>query len=103
MNKEEIWAKSRSQKEDEGILHAENKGLTLGYTIFYLLSIVIVLLNASYHQPIDVPLALMFVFCAAQMYTKYQFTKQKRYLLLLAVAVIFTIENLVQHILFLAH
>ena len=45
MNKEEILARSRNERIDEGVIEAENRGRKLGYFIFSVVCIFILIFN----------------------------------------------------------
>ena len=45
MNREEILEKSRKEKQDEGMLNAENRGRKLGMVAFCIVFIAIMLIN----------------------------------------------------------
>ena len=76
MKKDEILEKAREEKKDEGIDNVNNKGLSLGYKIFILLSVFLLVFNKFNNiESYDV-VSLMFVFSAARYYTEYKFSKE---------------------------
>lgn len=81
MNKEEILRKSRNEKNDEGLIIAENKGQKLGYTAFCIIFIIIVFVNLFNGKSSYAPMAMFWAFLAAEAYPKYKFTKQTTYLI----------------------
>jgi hypothetical protein len=80
MNKEDILAKSRNEKSDEGMQQAENKGRRIGVSAFCGIFIFIVIFNLFNGQQSFAPQAMFWAFVAAEAYPKYRFTKQKSYL-----------------------
>lgn len=80
MDKEEILAKSRQEKKDEGMTEAENRGHRIGVMAFSAVFIFIVLFNLFNGQSNYAPMAMFWAFLSAEAYPKYRFTKQKAYL-----------------------
>lgn len=80
MNKEEILKKSRKERNDEGLLEAENNGRKLGYMVFSLVFIFILTINFLNGKSSYAPMAMFWAFLAAEAYPKFKFTKQKVYL-----------------------
>lgn len=80
VNKEEILAKSRNEKNDEGLIDATNRGQRKGIVTFCLVFIFIVLFNLFTGQSNYAPMAMFFAFNAAEAYPKYKFTKNKAHL-----------------------
>lgn len=58
MDKEEILAKSRQEKKDEGMTEAENRGRRIGVMAFSAIFIFIVLFNLFNGQPNYAPMAM---------------------------------------------
>ena len=81
MNKEEILAKSRKEKNDEGLIDATNRGQGIGVVAFCLVFVFIVFFNFFTGQSNYAPMAMFFAFNAAEAYPKYKFTKNKSYLI----------------------
>lgn len=81
MNKEEILKKSREEGNDEGLLEAENNGRKLGYMVFSLVFIFILIINFLNGKSSYAPMAMFWAFLAAEAYPKFKFTKQKVYLI----------------------
>lgn len=81
MNKDEILAKSRNEKSDEGMQQAENKGRRIGVSAFCGVFIFIVIFNLFNGQQSYAPQAMFWAFVAAEAYPKYRFTKRKEYLI----------------------
>ena len=80
MKKEEILAKSRMEKTDEGILNAENKGMHYGVIAFSAVFIFIVVINIISGISNYAPFAMFWAFLAAEAYPRYCFAKDKGYL-----------------------
>lgn len=81
MNREEILEKSRIEKRDEGMESASNAGRKVGMIAFCVLFIVIVMLNFFNGKQNYAVFALFWAYMAGEAYPKYQFTKQKSYLI----------------------
>lgn len=82
MNKEAILEKSRKEKPDEGMLLAENRGRKLGISVFCGFYVVITVFNLFTDQSNNVPTAMFWAYIAAEALPKYQFTKNKTYLII---------------------
>ncbi len=80
MDKDDILAKSRKEQRDEGMLLAEDKGRKIGVSVFCFVFIFIILVNMLNGQPNYAPNAMFWAFLAADALPKYQFTKNKAYL-----------------------
>lgn len=77
MNKDEILRKSREQKEDEGIIHADNAGRRYGFiglTVMFAAHVVVVLLFGG---SFAVPMSLWCAFMGAECFGKYKANAQK--------------------------
>lgn len=81
MDKEEILKKSRQEKADEGMLHAENLGRQYGFAAFSAIFAFIVIFNLFHGQSNYAPLAMFWAYCATEAYYKYAFTKKTSFLL----------------------
>jgi len=77
MKKDEILEKAREEKKDEGIDNVNNKGLSLGYKIFILLSVILIVFNRFNNIKSYDILSLMFGFSVAESYSRYKFMKEK--------------------------
>ena len=94
MNREEILAKSRKERNDEGMVEAENKDLKIGLCVFCAVSAFIILFNFFNGQSSYAPMAMFWAFIAAEAYPKYTFTKQKSYLIITIAGAIAAIASL---------
>ncbi len=94
MNREEILAKSRKERNDEGMVEAENKGRKIGLCVFCAVSAFIILFNFFNGQSSYAPMAMFWAFIAAEAYPKYTFTKQKSYLIITIAGAIAAIASL---------
>ena len=77
MNKDEILRKSREQKEDEGVIHADNSGRRYGFiglTIMFAGHVLLVLLLGG---SFAVPMSLWCSFTGAECFGKYKATSRK--------------------------
>ena len=98
MKKDEILEKAREEKKDEGIDNVNNKGLSLGYKIFILLSIILIVFNRFNNiESYDI-LSLMFGFSVAESYSRYKFLKEKSLLISSILSSIACIVFLICHI-----
>lgn len=82
MNREEILAKSRDEKIDEGMISAENRGRKIGSYAFCLIFIFITLFNLFTGRGNDGPQAMFWAFVAAEAYPKYRFTGKRAYMVI---------------------
>lgn len=98
MNKEDILNKSRNSKEDEGAEFIENKGIRLGFGIFSIISLLIVVFNEFVGLKSFDIFVLIFVFSSTESITKYKFTHKKRYIVSTIFSVIFCIICLIAYI-----
>lgn len=98
MKKDEILEKAREENKDEGIDNVNNKGLSLGYKIFILLSIILIVFNRFNNiESYDI-LSLMFGFSVAESYSRYKFLKEKSLLISSILSSIACIVFLICHI-----
>jgi len=83
IRKEEILAKSRSEKKDEGEEYASLKGRKIGEVLgFYIMGLILVVLSIAIGQISTAwaLLALAAAFSLGHDFTKYRFTKKARYM-----------------------
>ena len=99
MEKEEILAMSRKEKNDEGFTVAEHQGRRLGVAAFSAVLIFIVLFNLFTGQTNNIPLSLCWAFVAAEAYPKYTFTKKSSYLVVVIAGSLASLAFLIAHIL----
>ena len=100
MKKDEILKKAREEKKDEGIDNVYNKGLSLGYKIFILLSVILIVFNRLNNIDSYDLLSLIFGFSVAESYSKYKFLKEKSLLISVLGFSIACIVSLICHIFF---
>lgn len=81
MDREEILAKSRAEKKDEGFEVAEEKGRKYGMIAFVIVFLIVTIVNFVQGQSNFAPLAMFFTYSAAESYPLYKFTRKKTYLL----------------------
>jgi len=81
--KQDILAKSRQSRHDEGIAYAINKGTILGsyYTEVVGLALIVFSLFTGQFLVIYAVLALYGAHCFGEFLAKYRYFKQKRYML----------------------
>ena len=77
MNKEDILRKSRNEHKDEGMIQVENKGREIGYIVFVIVFLIVILMNMFHGVDNYGPFAMFWAFLAAESYPKYKFTKRK--------------------------
>lgn len=80
MEKQDILAKSRQEKEDEGVTYAENSGRRYGEISFCLLMIAVLIYNLAKDLDSYLPLALLWGYLAAQALGKYQVRRERSFL-----------------------
>lgn len=98
MNKDEILEKSREEKNDEGLIAAENKGRKIGMIAFTIVFAFTLVFNFFNGNDIYACIAMFWAFFATETYPKYKFTKNKVYLfttILGATACIIAIATLI--------
>lgn len=77
MNKDEILRKSREQKEDEGMIHADNSGRRYGFiglTIMFAAHVILVLFFGGNFA---VPMSLWCAFTGVECFGKYKANSRK--------------------------
>ena len=72
MNREEILAKSRAEKMDEGMQQAENRGRRIGVSAFCCVYVFIVIFNFVQGYPSYGFHAMFWAFVAAEAYPNYR-------------------------------
>lgn len=77
MNKEEILEKSRSEKEDEGVTYAANKGRRYGVAAMCLMMIVLLAFNWFQGQNNYAILAILWAYLGLEAYGTYKVTNGK--------------------------
>lgn len=103
MNKNEVLQKSREQKEDEGVIYANNRGRSTGVIGFCSLFIVVVMFNFFTGQSNHVPFALFWAYGAAEAYGKYRITHGRGLLVTVIFAAIASVCFLACHVLVTLH
>ncbi|MCL1882356.1 MAG: DUF6442 family protein [Defluviitaleaceae bacterium] len=90
--KEEILAKNRNSKEDEGLEFAENRGRKIGYIAFVVVLVFLTLTNTFLEggtpETGSAIAALAFAFTAADCYARYQFRKKVWYAVIAVTATV---------------
>ena len=99
MNKEEILAKSRKEKSDEGLIAAENQGRKIGIAVFCAVLIFVIVFNLFTAQSNYAQIALFWAFIAAEAYPKYKFTSKSGYLITVIAGAVASIVFLIGHVL----
>lgn len=79
MDKNKILAQARKESRDEGLDHARNEGLNLGYIIYLAMTSVIILFDLIMHTNSYSVYALMWAFIAANSYSRYKFDGKRWY------------------------
>lgn len=81
MNKDEILRKSREQKEDEGMIHADNSGRRYGFISLTIMFTAYVILVLFFGGNLAVPMSLWCAFTGAECLGKYKINSRKSELL----------------------
>lgn len=81
MNKEEILRKSREQKEDEGIIHADNSGRRYGFIGLSIMLAAYMVLVAFFGGTFTVPMSFWCAFTGAECFGRYKANSKKSELL----------------------
>jgi hypothetical protein len=80
--KEEILAKSRMSKRDEGMENADIKGTKIGVIAYAIISFILIIISIPNQMNVVYTIAaLSFTFCFGGTVSHYRFTKNKLYLL----------------------
>lgn len=98
MNKEDILSRSREQKEDEGIIYAENKGRRYGVIGFSVMFIIIMFFNIFTKHNNFIPYCMYFGYISAEAYGRNQITHDKKLVVTTVFAAVSSILFLVCHI-----
>ncbi len=77
MNKEEILAKSREEKNDEGVAYAANRGRRYGVSAMCLMMIVLIVFNWFQGQNNYAIFAILWSYLGLEAYGTYQVTREK--------------------------
>jgi hypothetical protein len=80
MNKQEILEKSRTANVDEGMLHADNRGLKWGNIAITVVSVILLLtlMVVSESRPaVFAVCSLLSVSVACEMFSKFRFTRKR--------------------------
>ncbi|WKY43780.1 DUF6442 family protein [Eubacteriaceae bacterium ES2] len=101
MKKEDILARSRESINDEGFEQAENLGRKIGFIIFCLLYIFIIVFNLFWGEAVvnHAVSSLFWAFFASEGYAKYRFSKQRTYLIVTIAGGLSSLLSLVNFIL----
>ena len=99
MNNKEILHMAENEKKDEGMQQAEAKGRRIGEIAFSLVFIFIIIFNLCTEHDNNAPFAMFWAFAAASAYPKYQFTKQKSYLVITISGSVVSLASLINLVL----
>lgn len=77
MNREEILARSRNERADEGELHARRRGMAIGIIAMVLVYLLIFILYTAADIPTSGISAILWTYMAANAIPRYRFTKRK--------------------------
>ena len=98
INKEENLTKNRLSKQDEGIEFIENKGYRIGYSIFIIVNLLIVIFNSTNGLKSYDILCLAFTFFSVESVLKYKFTSKKKYIISSLFHILGGVTLLIAHI-----
>ena len=98
MEKEEILARSREEKEDEGRIVAENQGNRLAVVLMTVMFCFFVLFNFAFDYSIAMPMAMYGGSIVADACGKYRFDGKKKHLFWAAAGVLMMVFYTIQHI-----
>lgn len=98
MNKEEILAKSRKERLDEGVKNAENHGMKIGIVSFLVVLIFLMIFNLCTGQKNDALLAVFWAYVAAGAYPRYRFSKEKSLLVTTVAGGLLSLANLATYV-----
>lgn len=101
MLKDEVLARSRSEKADEGMENAGNKGRQFGFiafcAMFIILMIFIFLFDSA--KTFHAISALFWIYVSVEAYAKYRFSKNKAYLVTAIAGCIASLASLANYLL----
>ena len=93
--KEELLAKSRMAKQDEGVEYAEGRGNKIGVMIYAAVAAVLLVFSIPDRTDISGTVAaLSFAWVVGGTFSHYRFTKKKSYLVCVIAAAAATIGNM---------
>ncbi|MCL2197593.1 MAG: DUF6442 family protein [Defluviitaleaceae bacterium] len=98
MKKEDILAKSKADKRDEGMEHTENKGRVVGFAIFFCMAMVfqlsVMFLADGHHRDVMTAItALLFTFFVTESFAKWRFTRDAGQAFVLFVCILVVIVS----------
>lgn len=80
MKKEEILAKSRAEKQDEGVEYIANKGMHYGVKAMSVVTIALVLFNFWQGKPNDMIFAVYWIYAGFELIGKYRASRKRTWL-----------------------
>ncbi|MDO5783543.1 MAG: DUF6442 family protein [Eubacteriales bacterium] len=98
MKKEDILAKSRAEKQDEGVEYAANKGRNYGVKALCATFVVLVLLNSYLGQSNDSIFTMFWMYCGFESVGKYRASGNKVWLVIGIMGIICAILFCITHI-----
>ena len=98
MNKEDILAKIRQEKNDEGMKYIENKGRKFGVMGFTAIIIFIIIYNLINGLDSYSVFSIFWSYAALESYGKYKILKEKTYLIATIAGIIASLGSLVNYI-----
>ena len=99
MNRDEILAKSRAEKEDEGMQHEEHRAESRSLRTILLIAAVVVFYDIYRGQTNHAVYAITWANVAVSYFSRYRFTKKKSDLLLPILATFSCILSLITYFL----
>ena len=97
MNRDEILAKSRAEKEDEGMQHEERRAESRSLRTILLIAVVVVFYDMYRGQTNHAVYAITWANVAVSYFPRYRFTKKKSDLLLPILATFSCILSLITY------
>ena len=103
MKKEDILARSRQSHKDEGMEHAENRGRKIGFIAYTIVTAILAVLSLFFWQlgTLHAVSLLFWTYFCFESYSKFRFTKKKRYLVMIIGGGVAAIYALISYILVL--
>lgn len=101
MVKEDILAKSRKEKKDEGMEYIENHGRRVGFMVFLFVVAFLLVFSFFYGESdtFHAVLALLWIFIATEGYAKYHYLKSKGYLVTAITSGLASFAHIVSYVL----
>lgn len=100
MKKDEILAKSRAEKQDEGVEYIANKGMHYGIKAMTIMFIGLLLFNWVRGQRNEIIFALWWTYVGFEALRKYRADQQKSYLIAAVFGILAGVLNAISYVMY---